>query len=130
MATTINVIDTSGIRPEDFAVVRDFVAGCHRPGWYPVDGMMPFRCTGRRALYLGQVVLRLRGWIVCEEGCTWRFTGAVSCNDDTYDFDKAKRDALAEIFTAVGRQLSGTPFKIKVRGSKPLTGGGRCCQGD
>ena len=122
-------INTDGLRPIDFDCVRDFVSSCHEPGSYQVVGTKDVPARGQIRLILGDVTVRLDGWITYTGHCNWSFEGTMRGEDDTYDFNAANRGALGESLTAIARLLldgSGTPYPILFSGSRSLTGSGHC----
>lgn len=122
-------VNTDGLRPIDFAAVKEFVASCHEPGVYPISGTRAVPARGRLRLIVGDVTVRLTGTITYLGHCNWTFAGTMSGEDDWYDFNAANRGMLGESLTAIGRLLfegRGTPYPIQFTGTVPLTGSGHC----
>jgi RHS repeat-associated protein len=129
-------IDTSRVKPTDFAQVKKYTQGgpgtlcCKDKGrqTIPIDDKLKFQTSGEEALYLGRITLRLTGTLILEGNGKWRFEGQLGAYDDWYDFDTSNRGRLAEWLTGVGAKVKGKPYWIEIRGKKPAyeAGGIEC----
>ena len=129
LAMCFSEVDTSGVSVRDFSGFLDSVSRCRKPGPYPIDATHAIHTKGDQQFFLGHITLRLAGIVTVGAGCSWSFSGELSCCDDRYDFNAAKMGQARETLTSIGRILFGwwgTPYSIKFVGTKPMSAEGGC----
>ena len=122
-------IDTSSVKPSQFAKVQKKIDGSTSPRTVKIDDKLPFTTSGDQALFLGNITLRLQGDFTVKEGCKWEFSGTLKSYDDYYDFNASThRGPIGELLTALGRNTTGKPYSIEIRGSKQISESGQMSQ--
>ena len=128
-------VDVPDIRAEEFSQIQACLSLC-REGTYLFSNARCARSApSHLILVLGTITYKLRGTLQIDSHGDWRFFGLLKCYDDTYDFDWKPVDSWRtlgrNILTVGGRVVAraGTPYDIKIVGSRPFSDSGNCCSG-
>jgi RHS repeat-associated protein len=125
-----NSINTSDVSATDFQGFNNALSQARRAGRTQnvgIDTRQSYTTSGEDWPVYGRITLRLQGTlsVQCGKSCSWSFSGTTKSFDDVYDFNKSTgRGVLGEILTAFGRNTSGTPYDILIRGAKPTRASG------
>jgi len=123
---SIHQIDTSAVTPTSFPGFRRVLRTIGPGSQFSVNTTRAFATRGDQAGFLGHITLRLTGVLETDPSGHWIFQGDLSADPDLYDFNQSThRTPMGEASTTFGRVLGrvtrGTPYKIDITGSKPLT---------
>ena len=103
----------------------------------PVNFVAESQTVGGDSKIIGRHNLKVQGMIHLKCDCSWSFSGNMSSEKGSEQFNanKSNRDASAEARTTILRNMCiGDPFKITITGSESLSFGSRasgqptCCR--
>jgi hypothetical protein len=119
-------VNTNNVRADEFKQVQDDLKkGCSDRST-AIDARLSFATTGEEAYYLGSITLRLQGTLSVSQNCNWSFSGNLRSFDDVYDFNASThRGIIGELLTWWGRQQTGRPYDIQIRGEKTIAQTGK-----
>jgi hypothetical protein len=119
-------VNTNNVRADEFKQVQDDLKkGCSDRST-AIDARLAFATTGEEAYYLGSITLRLQGTLSVSQNCNWSFSGNLRSFDDVYDFNASThRGIIGELLTWWGRQQTGRPYDIQIRGEKTIAQTGK-----
>ena len=118
-------IPTALVLPTDFPAVKAATNSACFDGTMKIDDRTSFASL-MKWLTVGNITLRLQGTLMTKCDCSWSFSGYLKSFDDIYDFNASThRYILGETLTAIGRNIPGKPYDIRIRGAKSISQEGR-----